>query len=275
MTFSTNGPLLLAGAGKMGGAILKGLLAQGLDARSVIAQDPSPPPDVAALLADNAIDVVPAIDELTEPPGVVLVAVKPQIMQGVLPGLAKLAGPDTLFLSIAAGQRLQTFEKFLPDAAVVRAMPNTPAAILKGMSVAVANAQVTPAQRALANAILSAVGEVEWVDDEALLDPVTAVSGSGPAYVFLLAEAMEDAARRQGLPDDTARTLVLQTVLGAARMLTESDEPPAELRRRVTSPGGTTQAAIETFERGGLRALVGEAIGNAAERGRQLSAAND
>ncbi|HWK37705.1 MAG TPA: pyrroline-5-carboxylate reductase [Hyphomicrobium sp.] len=272
MTFSTNGPLLLAGAGKMGGAILKGLLAQGLDARSVIAQDPSPPPDVAALLAGNAIEVVPAIDELTEPPGVVLVAVKPQIMQGVLPGLAKLAGPDTLFLSIAAGQRLQTFEKFLPGAAVVRAMPNTPAAILKGMSVAVANAQVTPVQRALANAILSAVGEVEWVDDEALLDPVTAVSGSGPAYVFLLAECLAEAGRAAGLDSALAERLARSTITGSGALLAASDLSATELRQNVTSPGGTTAAALGVLRGAeGLQKLMTEAVAAATKRGRDLA----
>lgn len=272
MTFSTNGPLLLAGAGKMGGAILKGLLAQGLDARSVIAQDPSPPPDVAALLADNAIDVVPAIDELTEPPGVVLVAVKPQIMLDVLPRLAKLAGPNTLFLSIAAGQRLQTFEKFLPGAAVVRAMPNTPAAILKGMSVAVANGHVTPVQRALANAILSAVGEVEWVDDEALLDPVTAVSGSGPAYVFLLAECLAEAGKAAGLDGALAERLARSTIAGAGALLATSDLSATELRQNVTSPGGTTAAALEVLGGAdGLQKLMTEAVAAATKRGRDLA----
>jgi len=272
MTFSTNGPLLLAGAGKMGGAILKGLLAQGLDARSVIAQDPSPPPDVAALLADNAIDVVPAIDELTEPPGVVLVAVKPQILQSVLPRLAKLAGPDTLFLSIAAGQRLLTFEKFLPGAAVVRAMPNTPAAILKGMSVAVANGHVTPMQRALADAILSAVGEVEWVDDEALLDPVTAVSGSGPAYVFFLAECLAEAGRAAGLDGGLAERLARSTIAGAGALLAASDLSATELRRNVTSPGGTTAAALEVLGGpDGLQKLMTEAVAAATKRGRDLA----
>jgi len=272
MSFSVDGPLLLAGAGKMGGAILKGLLAQGLDARSVIVQDPSPPPAVAKLLADNAIDVVPAIDELTEPPGVVLVAVKPQIMEDVLPGLASLAGPNTLFLSIAAGRRLQTFEKFLPGAAVVRAMPNTPAAILKGVSVAVANSNVTPVQRALADAILSAVGEVEWVDDEALLDPVTAVSGSGPAYVFLLAECLAEAGKAAGLDAGLAERLARATIAGSGALLAASDLSAAELRQNVTSPGGTTAAALEVLGgANGLQKLMTEAVAVATKRGRDLA----
>jgi len=272
MTFSLNGPLILVGAGKMGGAILKGLLAHGLDARSVIVQDPSPAPDVAALLAENVIDVVPAIDALTQPPAVVLVAVKPQIMQAVLPHLAKLAGPSTLFLSIAAGQRLDAFEKCLPRAAVVRAMPNTPAAILEGISVAVANTHVTPEQHALADAILAAVGRVEWMDDEALLDPVTAVSGSGPAYVFLLAECLAEAGKAAGLEGALAERLARYTVAGAGALLAASDLSAAELRRNVTSPGGTTAAALEILGGpDGLQKLMTEAVAAATKRGRELA----
>jgi len=157
----------------------------------------------------------------------------------------------------------------------VRTMPNTPALLGAGVTGLFANARVDAAGRARAQALLESAGETVWIDDEARMDAVTAVSGSGPAYIFLLAEAMEEAAIAQGLPPKDARTLVLQTVLGAARMLVESDEAPAELRRRVTSPGGTTQAAIETFEAGGLRTLVADAIANAARRGGELSAAND
>ncbi|NLA69339.1 MAG: pyrroline-5-carboxylate reductase, partial [Gammaproteobacteria bacterium] len=159
--------------------------------------------------------------------------------------------------------------------AVVRAMPNTPALLGAGMTGLHANAEVDAAGRERAEALLAATGGTVWIRDEALMDAVTAVSGSGPAYVFLLAEAMEDAARRQGLPADAARILVAQTVLGAARMLTGSGEDPAGLRQRVTSPGGTTQAALEAFEAGGLRGLVDAAIEAATVRGRELSAAND
>src|SRR3546814_5223455 len=154
-------------------------------------------------------------------------------------------------------------------------MPNTPAMLGAGVTGLFATPAVDAAGREQAQALLSSAGETVWIDDETLMDSVTATSGSGPAYVFLLAEAMEDAAKRQGLPDDAARKLVLQTILGAARMLTESGEAPAELRRRVPSPGGTTHAAIETFETGGLRALVDRAVGNPARRGRQPSPAKD
>jgi len=179
-------------------------------------------------------------------------------------------------LSIAAGITATQLDRWLGgDVPVVRTMPNTPALLGAGVTGLYANARVDDAGRARAQALLESAGETVWIDDEARMDAVTAVSGSGPAYIFLLAEAMEEAAIAQGLPANDARTLVLQTVLGAARMLVESDEAPAELRRRVTSPGGTTQAAIETFEAGGLRTLVAEAIANAARRGGELSAAND
>jgi pyrroline-5-carboxylate reductase len=272
MSFTVQGPLLLAGAGKMGGAILSGLLARGLDARSVIVQDPDPARPVADLLADNGIDVLPFIDELTQPPGVILIAVKPQVMDAVLPPLAKLAGPETLILSIAAGRRIATFEKHLPGAAIVRAMPNTPASIGRGMTVAVANSKVTPAQRALADDLLSAVGEVMWVGDEALLDPVTAVSGSGPAYVFLLAECLAEAGRAAGLDAKLAERLARATIAGSAALLEASDLSAEQLRKNVTSPGGTTAAALEILGGDdGLQKLMTAAVAAATKRGRDLA----
>ena len=272
MSFTVQGPLLLAGAGKMGGAILSGLLARGLDARSVIVQDPDPARPVADFLADNGIDVLPFIDELTQPPGVILIAVKPQVMDVVLPPLAKLAGPETLILSIAAGRRIATFEKHLPRAAIVRAMPNTPAAIGRGMTVAVANSKVTPAQRALADDLLSAVGQVMWVDNEALLDPVTAVSGSGPAYVFLLAECLAEAGRAAGLDAKFAERLARTTIAGSAALLEASDLSAEQLRKNVTSPGGTTAAALEILGgEDGLQKLMTAAVAAATKRGRDLA----
>jgi pyrroline-5-carboxylate reductase len=272
MTFTVQGPLLLAGAGKMGGAILSGLLARGLDARSVIVQDPDPAKAVADLLADNGIDVLPFIDELTQPPGVILLAVKPQLMDEVLPPLAKLAGPQTLLLSIAAGRRIASFEKYLPGGAVVRAMPNTPASIGRGITAAVANRYVTPVQRALADDLLSAVGKVVWVDDEALLDAITAVSGSGPAYVFLLAECLAEAGRAAGLDARLAEELARATVSGSAALLEASDLSAAELRKNVTSPGGTTAAALEILGgEDGMQKLMTAAVAAATKRGRDLA----
>jgi pyrroline-5-carboxylate reductase len=272
MTFTVQGPLLLAGAGKMGGAILSGLLARGLDARSVIVQDPDPAKAVADLLADNGIDVLPFIDELTQPPGVILLAVKPQLMDEVLPPLAKLAGPQTLLLSIAAGRRIASFERYLPGGAVVRAMPNTPASIGRGITAAVANRYVTPVQRALADDLLSAVGKVVWVDDESLLDAITAVSGSGPAYVFLLAECLAEAGRAAGLDARLAEELARATVSGSAALLEASDLSAAELRKNVTSPGGTTAAALEILGgEDGMQKLMTAAVAAATKRGRDLA----
>jgi pyrroline-5-carboxylate reductase len=248
------------------------LLARGLDARSVIVQDPDPAKAVADLLADNGIDVLPFIDELTQPPGVILLAVKPQLMDEVLPPLAKLAGPQTLLLSIAAGRRIASFEKYLPGGAVVRAMPNTPASIGRGITAAVANRYVTPVQRALADDLLSAVGKVVWVDDEALLDAITAVSGSGPAYVFLLAECLAEAGRAAGLDARLAEELARATVSGSAALLEASDLSAAELRRNVTSPGGTTAAALEILGgEDGMQKLMTAAVAAATKRGRDLA----
>jgi pyrroline-5-carboxylate reductase len=188
--------------------------------------------------------------------------------------IARARNPS--LISIAAGITTAQLERWLGSAiGVVRAMPNTPALLGAGVTGLFANARVDAAGRQLAERLLATAGETVWLDDEVLMDAVTAVSGSGPAYVFLLAEAMIAAARSEGLPTDTARTLALQTILGAARMLTEGGAEPAELRRRVTSPDGTTQAAIESFETGGLSTLVATAIHAARERGRELSAAND
>lgn len=256
----------------MGGAILEGLLARGLDARQVIVQEPSPAPAVASFLADRSIDVVPAVDELTQPPAVILIAVKPQMIDEVMPGLARLAGPQTLVVSIAAGRPLSAFERYMPGAAVVRAMPNTPASIQRGITVAVPNANVTPVQRALADDLLAAVGEVVWVDDEALLDPVTAVSGSGPAYVFYLTECLAEAGRAAGLAPDLADQLARSTVVGSAALLEASELSPAELRRNVTSPNGTTAAALAVLGgEAGLQKLMTAAVEAATKRGRELA----
>ncbi len=273
MSVKLQGPLLLAGAGKMGGAILARLLERGLDPQHVIVQDPEPPTEIADLLADRLIDVLPLVDELSSPPAVILIAVKPQVIDAVLPSLGKLAGLDTLVITIAAGRRIAGFEAKLPEGtAIVRAMPNMPAAIGRGITVAVANRQVTPVQKALADDLLSAVGEVLWVKDEALLDPVTAVSGSGPAYVFLLVECLAEAARAAGLDADLAAQLARATVTGSAALLEQSDLSPAALREAVTSPGGTTAAALEVLQAsGGLQELITAAVAAATKRGRDLA----
>lgn len=274
MQFDLDGPVLLAGAGKMGGAMLAGWLEQGLRPASVVVQDPAPSADVAALLARHGITAQPTIAPLAMPPAVIVAAVKPQAMEAVLPHLARLAGPHTLVISIAAGKTLASFARhFGTDAAIVRTMPNTPAAIGRGITVCVANSRVNPAQRHLASALLGAVGEVGWVEDEALMDAVTAVSGSGPAYVFLLAEVMAAAGRAQGLDAALADRLARATVAGAGELLRQSPETASKLRENVTSPGGTTAAALGVLMRAdtGLQELLDEAVAAATKKGRELA----
>ena len=273
MSFSFDGPLLLVGAGKMGGALLEGLIARGLDPSRVRVQDPSPPDDVAAILARHGIAAEAGVESFASPPGVILVAVKPQMMDAVFPAVAALAGPDTIVVSIAAGRTLASFEAHLaPAAAVVRAMPNTPAAVGRGITVCVANGNVTPAGRAICEALMSAVGEVAWVEDEAMMDAVTAVSGSGPAYVFLLAEALQKAAISAGLDEALARQLARATVSGAGELLAQSDLDAAQLRRNVTSPGGTTAAALDVLmAKGGMEDSLREAVMSAVVRSRELA----
>lgn len=274
MTIELDGPLVLAGAGKMGGALLTGWLERGLAPASVIVQDPGPPPDIAPILTQHGITVQPVVSGLAKPPAVLLLAVKPQIMEVVFPALAGLAGPATLVLSVAAGRTIASFERHLPPGtAVVRSIPNTPAAIGRGITVCVANDHVTDKQRRLCDALLSAVGEVGWVNDEGLIDAATAVSGSGPAYVFLLAECLAAAAREVGLAPDLARRLADATVSGAGELLRQSGLEPAVLRQNVTSPNGTTAAALSVLMApDGLEPLMKRAVAAAARRSRELSA---
>src|SRR5690606_1118361 len=208
---------------------------------------------------------------LPEPPAVILVAVKPQIMDQVFPELATQAGPETLVLSIAAGKTIASFEAHLPaGTAVVRSIPNTPAAIGRGITVCCANAHVSAAQRETCQALLSAIGEVGWVGDEGLIDAATAVSGSGPAYVFLLAECLAEAGRAVGLDAELAKRLANATVSGAGELLRQS--VPSVLRQNVTSPGGTTAAALSVLmAQDGLQPLMTRAVKAATKRSRELS----
>jgi len=268
--------LAFIGGGNMARSLIGGLVARGHAADAIRVAEP-----VAelrdALQRDFGVRVYAHAAEATDGASVWLLAVKPQVMRGVCEALATQAQAQRpLALSIAAGIGAAQLQRWLGGrAAVVRAMPNTPALLGAGITGLYANDAADAAQRAQAAELLSAVGPTVWIDDEAQMDAVTAVSGSGPAYVFLLAEAMQAAGEAQGLPADTARALVRQTLLGASMMLTGSDDPAHVLRARVTSPGGTTQAAVETFEAGGFRALVDRAIDAATRRGRELSAAND
>ncbi|WP_439541441.1 pyrroline-5-carboxylate reductase [Hyphomicrobium sp.] len=273
MAFTFDGPLLLVGAGKMGGALLEGWVARGFDPARIRVQDPAPPPEIAALLARLGVTAEPVIDATGEAPGVILVAVKPQLMDVVFPSVARLAGPNTLTISIAAGRTLSSFEKQLPQgAAVVRAMPNTPAAIGRGITACTPNAHVTAEGRAACEALMSAVGEVVWVDGEAAMDAVTAVSGSGPAYVFLLAECLEKAAVAAGLDPDLSRRLARATVAGSGELLARSELDAATLRQNVTSPNGTTAAALAVLMAdGGFEDLLKKAVLAGEGRSRELA----
>lgn len=273
MSFSFDGAVLLAGAGKMGAAMLAGWLERGLNPAAIVIQEPNLTGEAAELAAKHNICIGGVVDVFDPPPAVIVAAVKPQVMDQVFPALARHAGAGTVVLSIAAGKSIASFEAHLPKgAAVVRAMPNTPAAIGRGITGAVANAHVTPAQRRACHELLSAVGEVVWVEDEGLIDAVTAVSGSGPAYVFLLAECLAEAGRAAGLDADLAMRLARATVTGSGELLHRSTLPPATLRQNVTSPGGTTAAALSVLmqEKGGLQELMTEAVAAAKKRGREL-----
>jgi pyrroline-5-carboxylate reductase len=265
-----SGHLLLVGAGKMGHALLEGWLGLGLDPRRILVFEPQPASDLAALAA-RGLRLNPLHSEARGAEAIVI-AVKPQIAADVVPPLAPLVGNVSVAISIMAGKPLQALERALPGAAIVRAMPNTPAAIGRGMTVALANQRVSSAQRELAHALLSATGAVEWISEEALMDAVTAVSGSGPAYVFLLAEALAQAGIDAGLPPDLAAKLARETVAGSGELLRRSALDPATLRQNVTSPGGTTEAALAVLMGAeGLASLMTEAVAAATRRSRALA----
>ena len=270
------GPIAFIGGGNMARSLIGGLVAQGCDAATIRVAEPV----VAlrdALANDFGVATFEHAAEAAAGATVWLLAVKPQVMRAVCAELADLARAQLpVVVSIAAGITSAQLDRWLGGGvAVVRTMPNTPSLLGQGVTALYARDAVSDAQRGQAQALLQAGGPTVWIDDESKMDAVTAVSGSGPAYVFLLAEAMQAAAERQGLPAEAASLLVRQTIAGAAAMLMQAGEPPQTLRARVTSPGGTTQAAIETFQAGGFEALVDRAIEAATERGRQLSAAND
>lgn len=257
----------------MGTALLSGLLEAGLSPGQVVIQDPAPSPEVQEYVIREGVRCAPVISDLDVAPAVIVIAVKPQLMDSVMPDLAKLAGPGTLAVSIAAGRTIASFERHLPDgAAIIRAMPNTPAAVGAGMTVCCANARVSAAQKAVAEQMLRAVGDVAWIEDEMQMDAVTAVSGSGPAYVFYLVEAMTEAGIAAGLDARLSARLARATVAGSGALLDTSSEPAATLRRNVTSPGGTTAAALEVLMADdGLKPLMIAAVAAAAERGRELA----
>ena len=265
-----SGHLVLVGAGKMGSALLEGWLRFGLDPKHIAVLEPQPTPQISTLTA-HGLRLNPALHGLGNVAAVVI-AVKPQTAAEAIPPLKPMIGASTVVVSIMAGRTLQFIAAALnTPCALVRAMPNTPAAIGRGITVAVPR-DVDPAQRELAHRLLCATGAVEWTDDEALMDAVTAVSGSGPAYVFLLAEALAEAGVAAGLPPSLAEKLARETVAGSGELLHRSELDAAVLRQNVTSPGGTTAAALEVLMgKDGLTQLMRKAVAAATKRSRELA----
>jgi len=269
--FRAERPVVLLGCGNMGKALLKGWIDGGVALDAILVIEPAGPA--------NALEVgLPASQIFDRCPegikaGLLMAAVKPQIMAEALAGVQNLADDDTLLLSIAAGTTVRDLQHSLPGAGVVvRAMPNTPCAIGEGISVAFSGHDLSAQQKAQVDRLLSAGGEVRWVDEEAQMDAVTAVSGSGPAYVFYLIECLAAAGEGQGLPADLARDLALHTVAGAGRLAKTSDMDARDLRRAVTSPGGTTQAGLEVLMgEQGLSVTIRHTVAAAAKRSRELS----
>jgi pyrroline-5-carboxylate reductase len=270
------GSIAFIGGGNMARSLIGALIRGGVEKSSIGVAEP----DAAtrdALARDFGVHVHAGNADAVVGAGTIVLAVKPQVLKGVCAELGRAIGDAApLIVSIAAGIRIGQIERWIGrPLPIVRAMPNTPALIGAGATGLVANARASADDRARAEAMLAAAGRTAWIEREDLMDTVTALSGSGPAYFFLLVEALEDAAVAQGLECSTARMLASQTCLGAGRMLAESGEAPSTLRERVTSPGGTTAAALAAFETGDFRKLVAAAVAAATERGRELSARGD
>jgi len=264
--------IALIGGGHMARSLIGGLIGAGIFRTALTVGEPNA--ELAAgLKHDFGVAVGPDNAAAVQGATAWVLAVKPQVMKAVCEPLRDIAqASKPLVISVAAGIRVEQIERWLGgDVALVRCMPNTPALIGAGAIGLFSNARVGADQHALAESILGAAGATAWIEDEALMDTVTALSGSGPAYFFLLVEALENAAVAQGLPRATARTLAVQTCLGAGRMLCEDGATPAELRQRVTSAGGTTQAALDSFGASGFSAIVARAVAAATERGREMS----
>jgi pyrroline-5-carboxylate reductase len=264
--------MLLLGCGKMGGAMLRGWLARGVPGEQLYVVDPSPRDLDDMSAAGVTIVTKPADLPAGLQPAIVLLAIKPQFMDEALPDYRRFAKPDTLFLSIAAGKTLAYLRQQIGNATIVRAMPNTPAAVGRGVSVIVRQPGISDAQLDLCAGLLSAVGEIAWVDDEELINAVTAVSGGGPAYVFLLIECLAEAGRQAGLPADMAMQIARSTVCGSGELAYQSSESAEALRKAVMSPKGTTEQAIAVLMApDGLQPLMTRAIAAATKRSRELA----
>ena len=266
----SNMRIAFIGAGNMASSLIGGLLAKGLDAARIRASDPGAETR-ARVSAEHGIELFADNAQAVQDADVIVIAVKPQVMKAVCQDLRAHLKPHQLLISIAAGITCTSLQNWLGNQPLVRCMPNTPALLGKGVSGLFATAAVTGEQRQQAEELLSAVGIAVWVDTEAQIDAVTAVSGSGPAYFFLLIEAMTDAGVKLGLPREVAKQLAEQTALGAAHMAVGIEVDAAELRRRVTSPAGTTEAAIKSFQADGFAATVEKALSAAAHRSAEMA----
>ncbi|MFS8045513.1 pyrroline-5-carboxylate reductase [Rhizobium sp. BR 314] len=268
---ASSGPIILIGAGNMGGALLMGWLKNGVPGSSVVVVDPNPSEAMRQTIADAGASHLTGVPAgITA--GVLFVAVKPQVMDAVLPPFKAILDAETVVVSIAAGKTIASLEKNLGPAATVRAMPNTPAMVGRGVTGAFANARVSERQRQLVQNLLKVSGPVEWVPEEADIDSVTAVSGSGPAYVFYLVECMAEAGRKLGLQADLAMRLARETVAGAGELLHQSPDDASRLRQNVTSPGGTTAAALGVLmAEDGMQPLFDAALEAARKRAQELA----
>ena len=270
---SLPGPLLLIGCGKMGGALLDGWLGRGLDPALITIVEPSE--EQRKSLGAKGVATLASAEEVPAEldPALVVLAVKPQKMDEALAAAGAWRGDDTVFLSIAAGKTIGYFQERLgAGTPVVRVMPNTPAAVGRGVSVLVASPEVPKDIRTLCEELMRAVGDAAWVEDEGLMDAVTAVSGGGPAYVFLLIECLAKAGAEAGLPEELAMRIARGTVAGAGELVRQAEESARELRENVSSPGGTTLEALKVLmAEDGLQPLMTEAIAAAAKRSRELA----
>lgn len=264
--------LVLVGAGKMGGAMLEGWLAVGLEPGALTVLDPKPSSEITALCVRRRMRLNPPIATI-DPPEALVLAIKPQSLEEVGPSINPVIAPSTLLISILAGKTATDLRGHIPHAgAIIRAMPNLPASVGRGATGAAASPETTDVQKGMAHALLSSVGIVEWLPSESLIDAVTAVSGSGPAYVFHLTECLAEAGAAAGLPPEIAARLARATVAGAGELLARSDLSPATLRENVTSPGGTTAAALAILTgEEGLMPLMRDAVAAAKRRAEELS----
>lgn len=256
----------------MGGALVSGWLDRGTIPGKLVVIEPHPGPHVSGLMARGVQVLASAEAVATFSAEAMVLAVKPQVMDTALVGLAQFLGRRSVIVSVAAGKPISYFEDLFPTVPVIRAMPNTPAAVGRGMTILTANAEVTAEQRIACGSLMEAVGEIAWIEDEGLMDAVTAVSGSGPAYVFLLAEALTVAGVKVGLPLDLATRLARVTIAGSGELLRLSAEDSVTLRKNVTSPGGTTEAALNVLlASDGLETLMAAAVAAATKRSRDLA----